>query len=142
MTILDQVAERHIQQAAQLGEFDDLPGAGKPVALDDDALIPDELRAGYRLLKNVGYLPQEVQLTKEIKEVEQLLDCMREVGERDKAAFTLFTVAPQSIPWRAYRRWHRVPLSGLVVREALINPRLSFRTRRLMHLRWKSREAE
>jgi len=85
MTILDQIAERRIQQAAQRSEIDDLPGAGKPLALDDDALIPDELRAGYRLLKNAGYLLQEVQLTKEIKEAEQLLDCILEVGERDKA---------------------------------------------------------
>ena len=70
MTLLDQIAERHIQQAEQRGEFDDLPGAGKPLVLDDDALIPEELRAGYRLLKNSGYLPPDLQLNQEIKEVE------------------------------------------------------------------------
>jgi len=57
MTLLGQIAERQILQAAQRGEFDDLPGAGRPLQLDDDALIPEELRAGYRLLKNAGYLP-------------------------------------------------------------------------------------
>ena len=85
MTLLDQIAERHIQQAEQRGEFDDLPGAGKPLVLDDDALIPEELRAGYRLLKNSGYLPPELQLNQEIKEVEQLLACVRDPGEHDKA---------------------------------------------------------
>jgi hypothetical protein len=84
MTLLDRIAERRIQQAVERGEFDDLPGAGKPLVLDDDALIPDELRAGYRLLKNAGYLPPELQLNKEIKEAEQLLACVRDDGERDR----------------------------------------------------------
>ena len=85
MTLLDQIAERHIRQAAQRGEFDDLRGTGRPLALDDDALIPEELRAGYRLLKNAGYLPPELQLDKEIKEAEQLLTCVRGGSERDQA---------------------------------------------------------
>ena len=85
MTLLDQIAERTIQQAVQRGEFDDLPGVGKPLQLDDDALIPEELRAGYRLLKNAGYLPPELQLNKEIKEAEQLLACVQDAGQRDQA---------------------------------------------------------
>jgi len=85
MMLLDQIAERHIQQAALRGEFDDLSGAGRPLVLDDDALIPEELRAGYRLLKNAGYLPPELQLDREIKEAEQLLACVQDGGERDKA---------------------------------------------------------
>ena len=85
MTLLDQIAERHIQQAAQRGEFDALPGAGKPLALEDDALIPEALRAGYRLLKNAGYLPPELQLTNEIKAVEHLLACVRDAGARAQA---------------------------------------------------------
>ena len=48
MTLLDQIAERHIRQAAQRGEFDDLRGTGRPLALDDDALIPEELRTGWQ----------------------------------------------------------------------------------------------
>ena len=85
MTLFDRIAERHIQQAVQRGEFDDLPGAGKPLVMEDDVLIPEELRAGYRLLKNAGYLPPELQLDKEIKEAEQLLACVRDGGDRDKA---------------------------------------------------------
>jgi hypothetical protein len=85
MTLLDQIVERHIQQAAQRGELDDLPGTGKPLELDDDGLVPDTLRAGYRLLKNAGYLPPELELNKEINEAEQLLACVRDPGERDMA---------------------------------------------------------
>lgn len=51
MWLLDQWAERHILDAQTKGEFDNLPGSGEPLTLDDDSHVPAELRAGYRLLK-------------------------------------------------------------------------------------------
>ncbi|QMB04419.1 DUF1992 domain-containing protein [Citrobacter freundii] len=65
MWLLDQWAERHINNAQAKGEFDDLPGSGEPLALDDDSHIPPELRAGYRLLKNSGCLSPELELRRE-----------------------------------------------------------------------------
>lgn len=73
MLLIDQIAERTIQAAQERGEFDNLPGVGKPLILEDDSLVPEDLRAGYRLLKNAGYLPPELQLHGEIHEIEQLL---------------------------------------------------------------------
>ena len=58
---LDALVERRIQTAIARGEFDDLPGAGRPLALDDDPLAPEELRVACRLLKNAGYLPPELE---------------------------------------------------------------------------------
>ena len=58
--MIDLIAERRIEEAIANGELDDLPGAGKPLALDDDALIPEDLRMAYRILKNAGYAPEEV----------------------------------------------------------------------------------
>lgn len=57
MWLLDQWAERHIIEAQRKGEFDNLPGRGESLILDDDSHVPAELRAGYRLLKNAGCLP-------------------------------------------------------------------------------------
>ena len=54
------MAERKIAEAVANGELDNLPGAGKPLELDDDALVPEELRMAYRVLKNAGYAPAEV----------------------------------------------------------------------------------
>lgn len=85
MTLVDKIAERHIREAERRGEFNDLPGAGKPLALEDDSQVPVELRTGYRLLRNAGYLPPELQLNREIKEAEQLLACVRDPGERSEA---------------------------------------------------------
>jgi hypothetical protein len=73
MWLIDKVAEEKIKQALERGELQNLPGEGQPLQLDDDPHIPPELRAGYRLLKNAGFIPPEVSLRKEIAEVESLI---------------------------------------------------------------------
>ena len=83
MLLIDKLAEQKIAEAVERGELDDLPGSGKPLHLDDDTLVPEELRAGYRLLKNAGYLPGSVQLRKEIGSVEALIVQARSLEERD-----------------------------------------------------------
>lgn len=73
MYIIDDWAERHIQEALNNGELDNLKGEGKPLLLDDDSQIPPELRAGYRLLKNSGYLPAELQYRKDALTLVEML---------------------------------------------------------------------
>ena len=73
MDIVDQIVERRIAEAVERGEFEDLPGAGQPLELEDDPLVPAELRVAYRLLKNAGYVPDEVRLFAELRSAEQLL---------------------------------------------------------------------
>ena len=73
MWLLDQWAERHILDAQSKGEFRDLPGAGQPLTLDDDTLVPAELRSGYRLLKNAGCLPPELENRKDALALADLL---------------------------------------------------------------------
>ncbi|UDJ82944.1 DnaJ family domain-containing protein [Kosakonia oryzae] len=78
MWLLDQWAERHILDAQNKGEFDNLPGCGEPLTLDDDSHVPPELRAGYRLLKNAGCLPPELEYR---REAIALADLLNNVGE-------------------------------------------------------------
>lgn len=75
MTIFDLIAERKIAEAQARGEFDGLPGSGRPLDLQDDSLVPEDLRVAYRILKNAGYVPPELQLSSEIRGVEVLLEC-------------------------------------------------------------------
>lgn len=77
MWLLDQWAERHIRDAQRKGELDNLAGSGKPLALDDDSYIPPELRAGFRLLKNAGCLPPELEQRREAVELADLLKGIR-----------------------------------------------------------------
>lgn len=82
MWLLDQWAERHIRDAQNRGEFDALPGSGEPLILDDDVHVPPELRAGYRLLKNAGCLPPELEQRKEAVQLADLLKGIREDDPR------------------------------------------------------------
>ncbi|MCS6879718.1 MAG: DUF1992 domain-containing protein [Oscillochloridaceae bacterium] len=62
----ESLIERRIREAEAAGMFDNLPGAGKPLPLDDDDHVPEDLRIGYRLLKNAGYAPSWIELQKHI----------------------------------------------------------------------------
>src|SRR5262245_38639157 len=72
--MLDFLAERRITEAVSRGELDGLPGAGRPLELDDDALVPEELRAAYRILKNAGFVPPEVQTLNDIATLERFVN--------------------------------------------------------------------
>ena len=77
------LAERRISQAAQDGAFDNLPGMGKPLQLEDDSHVPEELRMAYKILRNAGYVPPEIADRKEIESILGLLEqCDAEGAEK------------------------------------------------------------
>ena len=82
MWLLDEWVERHISDAQRKGEFDNLPGSGEPLVLGDDSHIAPELRAGYRLLKNAGCLPPELEQRREAIELVDLLKSVRKDDPR------------------------------------------------------------
>ena len=75
-------AERRIRQAQQEGAFDNLPGKGKPLELEDDSAVPAELRMAYKVLRNAGYLPPELADGKEINTILDLLEHCEEGAEK------------------------------------------------------------
>ena len=79
---LERIAEERIREAVQRGEFENLPGRGKPLKLEDDQHIPDDLRLAYKVLKNADCLPPELELKKEIRTAEELLGSLRDEGEK------------------------------------------------------------
>lgn len=56
-----------IRDAMRKGEFDNLPGAGKPLQLDDESNVPPELRLSHRLLKQNDLTPEWITIGKEIE---------------------------------------------------------------------------
>jgi len=74
MDFLRGIAESRIQKAMEEGAFDNLPGKGRSLKLDDDSNIPEDLRLTYKILKNSNCLPPELELRKEIFNLRQLLD--------------------------------------------------------------------
>lgn len=85
MHAFEAIAEQRINEAAARGDLDHLPGAGQPLNLDDDLLVPEDLRMAYRILKNAGYVPPEVHTLKEIGALQRLIQSLDEGEARDIA---------------------------------------------------------
>ena len=83
MDILSSIAERKIAEAMARGELDNLAGAGKPLAMDEELSgVPAELRMAYKILKNAGFVPPEVELRKEIVSLREMLGQLEDDEER------------------------------------------------------------
>ena len=83
-TIFDKIADERIREAMDRGEFENLPGSGKPLELEDDSHLPADLRLAYKILKNADCLPPELELRKEIQNTEALLAGIQDTQEKYK----------------------------------------------------------
>ena len=93
--LFQRIAEQRILEAQRNGEFDNLPGKGKPLRLEDLSWVPEDLRMAYHLLKNAHVLPPEAELLKDIHTLEDLLKHVEDEGERRALA--------KSIQWKVIR---------------------------------------
>ena len=84
MSFFERLAEERIREAMKRGEFDDLPRAGEPLPPDSSRFVPEELRLAYKLLKDSGFLPPEMELRKEILTLKELLATVDDDEERRK----------------------------------------------------------
>ena len=74
--------EEAIQAARARGEFDNLKGRGKPIDHDAYFSQPEELRVAHHLLRNAGCVPREVELRREIGELQEQLRACKLDAER------------------------------------------------------------
>src|SRR4030095_7441387 len=74
MGFFDRIVEERIREAQSEGVFDNLPGKGRPLNLDDDSGVPEDLRLTYKVLKNSNCLPIEIELRKEFFNLRKLLN--------------------------------------------------------------------
>jgi Domain of unknown function (DUF1992) len=95
VSLLQRIAEQRILEAQRNGAFDNLPGKGKPLELEDLSWVPEELRIGYHVLKNAHVLPPEAELLKDVHTLEDLLKHVEDEGERRALA--------KSIQWKMIR---------------------------------------
>jgi len=84
MNIFSRIAEQRIREAIESGEFDNLEGAGKPIAFEDETWIPEDLRPVYRVLRNSGCIPPELELRKEVLSLRELINTIDDDRERLK----------------------------------------------------------
>lgn len=74
----DKIVEELIKKAQERGEFDNLPGKGKPIDLSAYFEMPEDVRVAQSLLKNAGFQSREVELLNEIAELRQILAAVTE----------------------------------------------------------------
>jgi hypothetical protein len=79
---IQSIAEQRIADAQEQGLFDNLPGSGQPLELEDMSHVPPELRMAYKVLHNAGCLPPEIAARKDISRLEELLESCEDEQER------------------------------------------------------------
>ena len=82
-TGFEKIVEARIKEAQRAGEFENLPGSGKPLP-KEDMTIPEDIRLAYKILKNADCIPPELETKKEIKNTQELLSGMEETSEKYK----------------------------------------------------------
>jgi hypothetical protein len=81
----NKIIEERIRMAQERGDFDNLPGTGKPIRFEDDGNIPEDLRMAYKVMKNADYVPEEIKLKKKIQSTQELVAGMPDSGEKYRA---------------------------------------------------------
>lgn len=80
----ERIIEKRILRSQKKGDFDNLPGAGQPLALEDDRHIPEDLRLAHKILKNADCVPPEIEIQREIRQTEDLLVGMQDTTQKYK----------------------------------------------------------
>ena len=66
------------------GSFDNLPGKGKPIDLRAYFETPEDLRMAYSILKSNNFVPEEVEVLKEIDALKKRLDGCSDEEQKSK----------------------------------------------------------
>ena len=83
-TGFSKIIEERIRQAQRKGVFENLEGSGKPLDLEGDGYVAEDLRLAHKILKNANCLPPEIELKKEIKRTEDLLSAMKDTAKKHR----------------------------------------------------------
>ena len=74
LKLLEDHIGRSLTESQQSGELQSAPSYGKPLNLGDGySETPEELRMGYKILKDAGVVPPEVELMRQIEAQRQSL---------------------------------------------------------------------
>lgn len=80
---IEKFVEEQVRRAMEAGEFDNLPGKGKPLDLKAYFDTPEDLRMAYSILKSNNFVPEEVEMLKEIQAQKKRLETCSDEGQKD-----------------------------------------------------------
>lgn len=79
----EKLIEKRIREAMERGAFDNLPGSGQPIDLSEYFATPEDVRLGYKLLKDANVVPEELELLREAGALkEELAGCSTDDEKR------------------------------------------------------------
>ena len=81
---MDKFIDEQIRKAIEAGEFDNLPGKGKPIDLRSYFETPEDLRIAYSMLRSNNFVPEEVEILKDINELKKRLSACSDENEKSK----------------------------------------------------------
>src|SRR6185503_3483893 len=67
------IAENRIKEAMAQGQFENLPGAGRPLNLEEYFSTPEDLRMAYSILRSAHCVPAEVELLNEVSRLDRAI---------------------------------------------------------------------
>jgi len=124
LKIIQEVAEQRIRQAQDEGQFDNLSGRGRPLILEDDSMIPEDLRMAYKILKNSGHVPPQIAEEQEIQSALDLLEECRDEKTRyrqiQKINYLVMKInerRKRPIDLEKHQMYYDQAVAGLTVRE-------------------------
>ena len=79
---VESAIEQKIKEAMARGEFDNLSGAGKPLDLEAYFNTPEDLRMAFAMLKSNEFVPEEVEVFREIAELDEKISASDDAAER------------------------------------------------------------
>jgi hypothetical protein len=77
------IAETRIREAMEQGHFDNLPGVGQPLNLEEYFSTPEEVRMAYSMLKSANCVPAEVELLNQVSRLERAVAQTADVTARE-----------------------------------------------------------
>jgi len=105
LEIIGKIAERKIQEGIEEGKFDNLPGMGKPLELNDGDSLPLDVRMANKVLKNAGVLPEWIQVQNEI------------TTEREEMARYRERMAAENLKRRTRLEQQKLPADHAAIRQ-------------------------
>jgi DnaJ homolog subfamily C member 28 len=63
----EQHIDKILREAREKGAFQDLPGKGKPIRWEDDALVPEDQRLAHKILRDNGFTLDWIEMGQELE---------------------------------------------------------------------------
>ncbi|HAA09133.1 MAG TPA: DUF1992 domain-containing protein [Syntrophomonas sp.] len=102
MSSTEDLVENQILKAQQEGKFDNLPGAGQPLKLEENPFEPADMRMAFKILKDNDFAPRWIELGKEIDA--DLRSFWAEVDYFRRYTLMMTEHSVNSLTWRRYQR--------------------------------------